>query len=61
MPHSMYGIDDALSCGVRTLEMFVRGLEQDGAAVRAALATPWSNGQAKGQIAGITLAIRQLT
>jgi hypothetical protein len=30
----------ALSCGVRTVEMFARGLEQDGTAVRGALTTP---------------------
>ena len=36
---------DARTSGVRAVETFAAGLEQDGAAVRAALATPWSNGQ----------------
>lgn len=31
---------DALSCGVRTVEVFARGIEQDGAAARAGLTTP---------------------
>ena len=31
------------SCGVAALETFAAGLAQDGAAVRAALTTPWSN------------------
>jgi transposase len=35
---------------VPAVETFAAGLEQDGAAVRAALTTPWSNGQAEGQI-----------
>jgi len=33
------------------LRSFAAGLRQDRAAVRAALTTPWSNGQAEGQIA----------
>jgi transposase len=36
------------------------GLEQDGAAVRAALTTPWSNGQAEGQITRLKLVKRQM-
>ena len=32
------------------IETFATGLEHDGAAVRAALTTPWSNAQAEGQI-----------
>jgi transposase len=53
-------LDDALSSGVRTVEMFARGLEQDGAAVRAALTTPWSNGQTEGQITKLKLLKRQM-
>jgi hypothetical protein len=53
-------LDEALSCGVRTVEMFARGLEQDGAAVRAALTTPWSNGQTEGQITKLKLLKRQM-
>ncbi|NVJ02931.1 transposase [Myxococcus sp. AM009] len=41
---------EARTCGVRTVETFAQGLEQDGDAVRAALTTPWSNAQAEGQI-----------
>ena len=38
------------ACGVRALETFAAGLEQDGSAVRAALTMPWSNGQTEGQV-----------
>lgn len=34
---------------------FAAGSQQDGAAVRAALSTPWSNGQAGGQITKLNL------
>jgi hypothetical protein len=37
-------------CGIGTVEKFAAVLEQDGAAVRAALTEPWSNGQAESQI-----------
>jgi len=50
---------DARTCGVRALETFAAGLEQDGAAVRAALTTPWSSGQAEGQITRLKLTKRQ--
>ena len=53
-------LDEALTSDVRTVEMFARGLEQDGAAVRAALMTPWSNGQTEGQITKLKLLKRQL-
>jgi len=53
-------LEDARSSGVRTVEMFARGLEQDGAAVRAALTTPWSNGQTEGQITKLKLLKRQM-
>lgn len=43
-------IADATACGIRAVETFANGLAQDGNAVRAALAMPWSNGQAEGQI-----------
>jgi transposase len=43
-------LDDALRCGGRVLASFAAGLQQDGAAVRAALTTPWSNAQAEGHI-----------
>jgi transposase len=41
---------DARASGVRAIETFAAGLGQDGAAIRAALTTPWSSGQAEGQI-----------
>ena len=50
---------DARACGVRAIETFAAGLELDGAAVRAALTTPWSSGQAEGQITRLKLIKRQ--
>jgi transposase len=44
------GLAEACCCGVCAVETFAAGLQQDGAAVRAALTSPWSNGQAEGQI-----------
>lgn len=40
---------EARARGVRAIATFAAGLEQDGAAVRAALTTPWKNGQAESQ------------
>ncbi len=51
---------EARACGVRAVETFVAGLEQDGAAVRAALTLPWSNGQAEGQITKLKLLKRSM-
>jgi hypothetical protein len=51
---------DARACGVPAVETFAAGLEQDGDAVRAALTTPWSNGQAEGQITRLKLLKRQM-
>ena len=36
--------------GISLLQTFAKGLQQDYAAVQAALTEPWSNGQAEGQI-----------
>ena len=52
-------LDEARSCGMRAVETFAAGLEQDTAAVRAALVTPWSSGQAEGQINKLKLLKRQ--
>ena len=52
-------LGEARTCGVPAVETFASGLEQDGAAVRAALTTPWSNGQAEGQITRLKLLKRQ--
>ncbi len=39
---------------------FARGIVRDGAAVRAALALPWSNGQTEGQVTRLKLIKRQM-
>ena len=52
-------IADARTCGTAVIETFATGIEHDGAAVRAALTTPWSNGQAEGQINRLKLIKRQ--
>jgi transposase len=41
------------------METFAAGLEQDGAAIRAALTTSWSSGQAEGQITRLKMLKRQ--
>lgn len=51
---------EARACGVRAIETFAAGLEQDGAAVRAALTMTWSNGQAEGQITRLKLIKRTM-
>ena len=53
-------LHDARACGVPAVETFAAGLEQDGAAVRAALTTRWSSGQAEGQITRLKLLKRQM-
>jgi len=53
-------VTDARSCGVPAVTTFAAGLEQDGAAVRAALTMPWSSGQAEGQINRLKLLKRQM-
>ena len=42
------------------METFAAGLEHDGAAVRAALTTPWSNGQTKDQVNRLKTLKRQM-
>jgi hypothetical protein len=51
---------DARTSGVRAVETFAAKLEQDGAAVRAALAMPWSNGQVEGQVTCLRLLKQQI-
>src|SRR6218665_1478434 len=53
-------LGEARTCGVRAVETFAQGLEQDGAAVRAALTTTWGNAQAEGQITKLKLLKRQM-
>jgi transposase len=50
---------DARTSGVRAMQTFAAGLEQDGAAIRAALTMPWSSGQAEGQITRLKMLKRQ--
>ena len=50
---------EAHACGISAVETSAAGLKQDGAAVRAALTLPWSNGQAGGQINRLKLLKRQ--
>ncbi len=42
------------------LRSFARGLRRDGAAVRAAITSPWSNGQVEGQVHRIKLVKRSM-
>jgi transposase len=51
---------EARACGIRVVESFAAGLDQDGAAVRAALRLPWSSGQAEGQINRLKLLKRAM-
>ena len=51
---------EARTCGVRVVETFATGLHHDGAAVRAAFTTPWSNGQAEGLITKLEAIKRQM-
>ena len=50
----------ARSCGERVVEGFVASLDQDGAAVRAALRLPWSSGQTEGQVNRLKLLKRAM-
>ncbi|MBV8702142.1 MAG: transposase, partial [Acetobacteraceae bacterium] len=50
-------LDDAAESELRS---FASGLKQDEAAVRTALALPWSNGQTEGQITKLKLIKRQM-
>ena len=50
---------DAHTSGIRAMQTFAAGLAQDGAAIRAALTTSWSSGQAEGQITRLKMLKRQ--
>lgn len=60
----MEALDDwlvqARESGLAKLVRFAEGLEQDLAAVRAALELPWSNGQTEGQINRLKAIKRQM-
>ena len=51
---------DARTCGVRVIESFAISLNQNRAAVRAALQLPWSSGQAEGQVNRLKLLKRSM-
>jgi transposase len=54
-------LDDWLACASESLiGSFARGLARDHLAVRAAIATAWSNAQAEGQITKLKLVKRQM-
>lgn len=54
-------LDDWLACaGASLIGSFARGLARDHLAVRAAIATAWSNAQAEGQITKLKLVKRQM-
>jgi transposase len=53
-------LNDCLASGVRELANFANGLQQDEAAVRAALSLPWSTGQVEGHITRLKLIKRQM-
>jgi transposase len=50
----------AESCGVRELRQFANGLRRDDAAVRAALALPWSTGPVEAQVNRVKLVKRMM-
>lgn len=52
-------LGDATRSGVATVITFATGLQQDCAAVRAALTTSWSSGQTEGQVNKLKLLKRQ--
>ena len=53
-------LSDALRSEVPQLMHFARGVQQDYAAVKAALELPWSSGQTEGQITRLKLIKRQM-
>src|SRR3712207_6868157 len=53
-------LEDARLCGVPAVETFATGLQQDEAAITAALTMPWSSGQAEGHVNKLKLIKRQM-
>lgn len=53
-------ISSCISSGIAGFDTFAAGLQQDYAAVRAALTEPWSSGQAEGQINRLKTLKRQM-
>jgi transposase len=52
-------LEDAKRSGVAAVTTFAAGLQQDGAAVKAALTTAWSSGQTEGQVGKLKMLKRQ--
>lgn len=52
-------LTDARKSGVAAVTTFAAGLQQDGAAVKAALTIPWSSGQTEGQVGKLKMLKRQ--
>lgn len=55
MTPSMPGSPTRANAASGPLRPYAAGLEHDGAAVRAALTLPWSNGQTEGQVTKLKL------
>lgn len=53
-------LSDSASTSIVALRHFALGIQQDYAAVRAALTTPWSNGQTEGQVNRLKFIKRQM-
>jgi transposase len=53
-------LDACLNAGVVQLSNFAIGIQQDYAAIRAALETPWSNGQTESQVNRLKFIKRQM-
>ena len=53
-------IERAITSGIRELRRFALGLQQDEAAVDAALRFEWSNGPVEGQVTRLKLLKRQM-
>ena len=51
---------EAIEDGSPEIRAFARGVLQDGAAVRAAIREPWSNGQVEGQVNRLKTLKRQM-
>jgi transposase len=56
----LWWIQNAKQCGIGALVRFGFGLQKDLSAVLAAVETPWSNGQVKGQINRLKTIKRQM-
>lgn len=53
-------IDEASTCGITPIATFAAGIGRDIIPVRAAITTPWSNGQTEGQINRLKTLKRQM-